>query len=86
MTSLKRKALLDDIETAKAKRQRLEKDVAELTTSADNFAERAESAGDLTWLAKSNSLRRTVKAKQEEILGIAALLDEKANALKLCPQ
>ena len=86
VTSLKRKALLDDIETAKAKRQRLEKDVAELTTSADNFAERAESAGDLTWLAKSNSLRRTVKAKQEEILGIAALLDEKANALKLCPQ
>lgn len=83
-SSLKRRSLLDEIESSKAKKLMLEKDVVELTSDADSFAERAESACDLTWLAKSNSLRRTVKSKQEEITALAESLAKKSKELKLC--
>ncbi|KAG0427708.1 hypothetical protein HPB47_025260 [Ixodes persulcatus] len=43
---------------------------AELTASTDDYAEKAEASSDLTWIMKSNSLRKTAKSKTQEILNI----------------
>ena len=37
----------------------------------DDFAEKAENSGKLTWIAKSNSLRRSAKAKANEVQELA---------------
>ena len=53
----------------------------ELTASIDKFAERAEASGNLTWIAKYNSLKCTALQKKE--LGfIQDYLNRCAGALK----
>ena len=79
--SRKRKAALDDIAAAKRRKDRLEKDVTELLSSANDFAEKAERTGKLTWITKSNSLWRTAKQKQGEIQELDNDLREKVDAL-----
>ena len=76
--SRKRKAALDDIAAAKRRKERLEKDVTELLSSADDFAEKVERTGKF----KSNSLRRTAKQKQGEIQELDNDLREKVDALR----
>ena len=60
---LKRKELVNELDELKKKRRRLETDVDGLVKSADEFAQKAEDTGELVWITKSNSLRRTAKEK-----------------------
>ncbi|GBN08094.1 hypothetical protein AVEN_273845-1 [Araneus ventricosus] len=62
----KRKGLTsDEIQELKNKNRSLEKDIKALIKSADEFAEKAEN-NDVTSICKSNSLMRSVKAKEEK--------------------
>ena len=78
----KRKAVLDDINESKEKKKRLGSEITELLKSADELAEKAEQTGKLVNLTKSNSLRRTAKQKQEELVCVETELDKKIEALK----
>jgi len=80
----KRKALDDEIEELKNKKRCLRKDVDAMTSSADEYAEKAEKTHQLTWIAKSNSLRRSAKEKTEELKAVDEQLDEKLLQLKNC--
>ena len=80
----KRKALDDEIEELKKKKRYLEKDVNGMTSSADEYVEKAEKTHQLTWIAKSNSLRRSAKEKTTELKAVVELLDEKLLQLKNC--
>ena len=51
----------------KEKKRRLETDFEALKNSADSYAEKAESTGRLTLIAKSNGMRRTAREKREQI-------------------
>ncbi|XP_060782876.1 uncharacterized protein LOC132890101 isoform X1 [Neoarius graeffei] len=77
----KRKAVFDGIDELKRKKARLEKDAASLQKSADDFAQKAEDLGDLTYIAKSNSLRQSAKTKYEEMKKLNEALVEKQKLL-----
>lgn len=65
--NMKRK-LSDEIDELKKKRARLHKDASAMEQSADDLALKAESVGNLTFIAQSNSLRKSAKTKCEETL------------------
>jgi len=71
------KALNDEIEELKKKKRCLQQDVAAMTSSADEYAEKAEETHQVTWIAKSNSLHRSVKEKTAELKAVDEQLDEK---------
>ncbi|XP_077517199.1 uncharacterized protein LOC144128020 [Amblyomma americanum] len=73
----KKHCIDEEIETLRRKKKKLEAAVAELTASADSYAEKAEVTSDLTCIMKSNSLRKTAKSKQQEILDIDVKIQEK---------
>ena len=75
----RKRSLLDEISTLKEKKRRLETDLEALKNSADSYAEKAESTGRLTLIAKSNGMRRTAREKREQIM---SLEDETENKLK----
>lgn len=62
-----KKRRLEELTELKAKRQRLACDAVALETEADKLAEQAERCSKLTFLAKSNALRKGAKAKRVEI-------------------
>ena len=64
-----------------AKKARLEKDIAALVKSADNYATQAEEKSDLTLVAKSNSMRKSSKEKSIELATPTKLLDDKKQVL-----
>lgn len=66
---VKKRCIDEEVEGLK-KKKKLEVAVAELTASADSYAEKAETTSDLTWIIKSNSLRKSAKSKAQEILNI----------------
>ncbi|GBL76953.1 hypothetical protein AVEN_12625-1 [Araneus ventricosus] len=74
----KRKILTcDEIQELKNKKKRcLEKDIKALIRSADEFAEKAEENNDVTSVCKSNSLRRSAKAKEEKLLEIINAIED----------
>lgn len=72
-----KRKLLEDLEEIKSKRKRLTDDISSLFKTADDFANAAEKKGDLTLIAKSNSLRRTAKRKEEELQKVEENLNEK---------
>ena len=74
-TQRKRKADSVELEELKRKQQCLTKDVEALLKAADEYAEKAEKQHDLTFVAKSNSLRRSAKDKEAEL----KLICEKLN-------
>lgn len=78
---LKRKAFTDELEDLK-KRARMEVDICALEKSADEYAEKAESSGNLTLISKSNSFRRTAKEKKASLLKIEKQIDEKLSEMK----
>jgi len=41
-----------------------------MTSSADEYAEKAEKTHQLTWIVKSNSLRRSAKEKTTELKAV----------------
>lgn len=63
------------------KKARLEKDIAALVKSADNYVTQAEEKSDLTLVAKSNSMRKSSKEKSIELATLTKELDDKKQAL-----
>jgi len=80
--ALKRKSTMEEIGVLKKKKRQFENDVESLLKSADEFAERAEDSRNVTWIAKSNSLRRTAKEKMAALKDIEEQLDGKLQQLK----
>ena len=66
----------------KVKKQRLLSDISALTKSADEMAEKAESTSNLTFLAKSNAYRRSVKDKQGLLVSVEDSMTAKLEELK----
>ena len=79
---LKRKATMDEIDVLKKKKRQFETDVEALLKTADEFADKAEDSRNLTWVAKSNSLRRSAKEKRAALKDIEEQLDGKLQQLK----
>jgi len=52
-----------------------------LVNSADEFVEKAETTRNLSFITKSNSLRRTVKDKSQELADLKIKLNEKVQSL-----
>ena len=75
----RKRVIMDDIVEIKAKRERLEDDIETLTTSAEEYADQAESNGKVTLITKSNALRRSAKEKKETMGTIEKELEEKRN-------
>lgn len=78
----KRKPLSDEMDEMKKKRARLQKDAAAMEESADELALKAESTGNLTFIAKSNSLRQSARNKQGQIKKLNDELGEKLKILQ----
>ena len=64
---MKSKAELDANEELRMKTKQLKSDVDALHISVKKYAEKCETTGVLTYIAKSNSLRRTGNEKEEEL-------------------
>ena len=79
---MKRKALTDELDDLKKKRARMETDISALQKSADEYAEKAEATGKLTFITKSNSFRRTAKEKKVSLLEIEKQIDAKLTEMK----
>ena len=79
---MKRKAELDEIEELRMKTKRLKSDIDALHISVKKYAEKCETTGDLTYIAKSNSLRRTADEKEEELKKVNEELDAKIEKYK----
>ena len=79
---MKRKAELDTIEELRMKTKRLKSDIDALHISVKKYAEKCETTGDLTYIAKSNSLRRTADEKKEELKKVNEELDAKIEKYK----
>jgi len=60
----------------------LESDFEALKRSADHYAEKAESSGKLTFIAKSNGMRRTAREKEEQIKSLEREIEEKLQDVK----
>lgn len=77
----KRKVIVDGVDELKRKKARLAQDVAPLQKSADEFAQKAEDLADLTYIAKSNSLRQSAKTKDDALIKVNEALVEKKKLL-----
>ncbi|KAK7880781.1 hypothetical protein WMY93_032594 [Mugilogobius chulae] len=60
----KRKRFEEEVREIRMKKQKVEEDIKDLLKSADKKAEKAEKQGNLSFLSKSNELRRAAKKKQ----------------------
>ena len=60
----------------------LETDIRALLKTVNEFAYRAEDSRNLTWVAKSNSLRRSAREKRAALKGIDEKLDGQLQQLK----
>ena len=80
----KRKSIEDEIKKLKTKKRRLSADELSLEQSANKAAVKAEKTGDLTLIAKSNSLCRSAKEKKDKLKQVEENLNEKLSELKNC--
>lgn len=78
----RKRSLLDEISTLKEKKRRLETDFEAVKNSADSYAEKAESTGRLTLIAKCNGMRTTAREKQEQIMSLDDEIENKLKQLK----
>jgi len=69
--------LNDEIDELKKKKRCLQTDIDSLTTSADEYAEKAEQTQQVSWITKSNSLRRSAKEKSTEMKAVDEQLNQK---------
>lgn len=79
----KRKALTDELGELKKKRTRINQYIVALEKSADEFADKAENTGNITFITKSNSLRRTVKEKKSSLQDLDKQIDNKLLEIKM---
>jgi len=78
------KFINDELKELNAKKARLEKDIDALAKSADSLAVQAEQKGDLTLIAKSNSMRKSAKEKTTELPKLLQLITEKQLEFQNC--
>ena len=78
----KRKLLNDEIDELQNKKRCLQTDIDSLTTSADEYAEKAEQTHQVSWITKSNSFRRSAKEKRAEVTVVEEQLKQKLQELK----
>ena len=76
--------MLTEIEELKEKKRRTSVDIDGLIKSADNLTEKAELAGNISFVTQSNSLRRVLKEKAKDLKTLDNKLEEKLQALKNC--
>ena len=81
----KRKGVMEEIAALKAKKKRLVEDIQVLSTSADRNAEKAETLGNLSFVSKSNGLRRAAKEKERSLETLESQLGDKIKELKELP-
>ncbi|KAK1901316.1 Pre-rRNA-processing protein TSR1 like [Dissostichus eleginoides] len=81
----KRKGMMEEITQMKAKKKRMEEDIRVLMKSADNNAEKAESQGQLSFISKSNGLRRAAKEKERHLETLERQLTDKLKELRDTP-
>ena len=62
----KRKAVNDEVDQLKKRKKELETDKESLLTSADECAEKAEKQHNVSFITKSNALRKAAKEKDSE--------------------
>jgi len=78
------KFINDELKEVNAKKARLEKDIDALAKSADSLAVQAEQKGDLTLIAKSNSMRKSAKEKTTELPKLLQLITDKQLEFQNC--
>ncbi len=78
----KRKDVMDSVDKLKEQRKRLKTDIDSLIKSADDLSEKAEVTGNLTFISKANSFRRTSKEKQVQLEGLETEISDKLSSLK----
>ncbi|CAL9702284.1 unnamed protein product [Knipowitschia caucasica] len=78
----KRKALTDELDELKRKKARIHQDVSALEKAADDYANKAENTGNITFITKSNSLRRTAKEKKISLQDLNKQMDDKLLEMK----
>lgn len=69
--------VLEEISTWEEKKRRLESDFEALKSSADEYAEKAETSGKLTCIAKFSGMRRTDLEKEEQIKSLKQEIEQK---------
>lgn len=82
MLAMKRKTLMDELGELKKKRARVEADAKAMEKAADEYATKAETTSQLTFIAKSNSLRRSAKEKMASLVDIEKQIDDKLKEMK----
>ena len=80
--SNKRKSTVDEIDLLKTKRCRLEKDIKDLTSCADDFSVRAEQDRDFGLITKSNAMRKSAQDKTTQLSAVQSDLDSMLKVLK----
>lgn len=75
----KRKALGDEL---KRKKARIHQDITALEKSTDEYAYKAENTGNITFVTKSNSLRRTAKEKKVSLQDLDKEIDNQLLEMK----
>lgn len=80
--SERKRTLLEEISNLEEKKRRLDSDFEALKRSADDYAEKAESIGKLTLIAKSDGMRRTAREKEEQIKSGEGEIEQKLQDVK----
>lgn len=79
--NLKRK-LHEELDDIKKRKKQTVTDIKELTKDADKLAMKAENKGNLTLLAKSNSMRAKATEKEAQLKLLEKKLEDKLNEIK----
>jgi len=74
--------LNDEIDELQKKKRCLHTDIDSLTTSAGEYAEKAQQTHRVSWITKSNSFRRSAKEKSAEVTAVEEQLKQKPQELK----
>ena len=78
----KRKAETDQLESLQNKRKQMKKDIDALNDSSRTFALKCEQTGNLTFIAKSNSLRHSAELKLKELEQLKLTIEQLRDSLK----
>jgi len=78
----KRKLLNNEIGELQKKKRCLQTDIDSLTSSADEYAEKAEQTLQVSWMTKFNSFRRSAKEKSAEVTDVEEQPKQKSQELK----
>ena len=76
--------ICDEVEELKSKKLCLSKDIEAMRACADDYADKAEKSRDLSYIAKSNSLRRVAKEKDVELKSVNEQFEAACLKLQNC--